>query len=764
MINKIFTIITIIILLTTDLFSSDTITVRSHDHVDMTWYGNYDKVAVFPNGPETYRKINLHYTMGCPSSGCAPYDYTTKIEVLHKTGDIDSTLQQTPYFTVNGNSLDTLYITDTSYIYFWDTLSNSTDSMLSTQLQVINFSDSLNPTVPTDTSYYFPSGYYNFLYDSLGIIYDSIYVQPTNMILNGVHSWYSYFDVIEKYEIARVITPYGGNIPSSYAFKHIFDITDFASILKDSVKIRAHYSGWGNGWSATLDFEFIEGVPPRNVNSLQNIYSGNYSYVNSFDFENNKLNSQNFWIKPNTDQAMIKMTTTGHSFDNNINAAEFNIIDYKVNINGQLTYTQQNWNDNCGENPIYPYYENPNGGYIHTWILDRANWCPGLRAKTFDHEITDYIVSSDSVEIDVDFTSFSWSPHPGTSCPVQGGVCYNNGAGQTPVYTVECQLFQYEGSNFNNSVEITDIIKPSKKDEYSRFNPTCGKPLIEIRNYGSSILNNVEIIYGIKGGSIHTFNWSGSLEFLESEQVELPLLDNWYGTKDVFYVQLKNPNGQTDDYDDNNYMQSSFDHVPQYQNKIAVWTQINNGVINSWTNESETSWEFFKDDGSLFAASQQMFLGVMPQNQYRDTIEFESGCYTFKVTDLGENGLDYGYNNDGVGSIKLRNVPGTTFKDFHPDFGSNIIHNFRVGSILSQERVVDDFMIYPIPAKEDIIIEFKLGNFEILEILDNTGRVIREINSMTNKSQLKIDISNLSNGVYFISSKDKKIFRKFIKQ
>ena len=79
-----------------------------------------------------------------------------------------------------------------------------------------------------------------------------------------------------------------------------------------------------------------------------------------------------------------------------------------------------------------------------------------------------------------------------------------------------------------------------------------------------------------------------------------------------------------------------------------------------------------------------MFLGVVPQNQYRDTIEFESGCYTFKVTDLGENGLDYGYNNDGVGSIKLRNVPGTTFKDFHPDFGSNIIHHFRVGSILSQ--------------------------------------------------------------------------------
>ena len=112
-------------------------------------------------------------------------------------------------------------------------------------------------------------------------------------------------------------------------------------------------------------------------------------------------------------------------------------------------------------------------------------------AKSFDHEITQYIVPSDSLEIDVDFQSYTWS------------------GSQTPSYIVECQLFQYQASNFNNSVEITDIIKPSKKDEYSRFNPICGKPLIEIRNYGSSTLNNVEIIYGIKGGSIHTFNWSG---------------------------------------------------------------------------------------------------------------------------------------------------------------------------------------------------------------------------------------------------------------
>ena len=343
---------------TINSFAGDTTNIQVHDHTDMTWNGNYDEWGVFPDGSKTYRKIYLHYTMGCASSGCSDWDYTTKIEVLHRTGQLDTSLNE----------------------------------------------------------------------------------------------------IIESYELARVITPYGNGLNNNWEFTHIFDITDFASILQDSVEIRAHYGGWSSGFSATLDFEFIEGTPPRNVTSLQNIYSGGCSYTTSSAFEQSCLPPKMFWVDANSTQAMVKMTTTGHGFDNNIYAAEFKPIDYYVKIDGNLTHTQFNWDPNCGENPIYPQ-----GG---TWILDRANWCPGTRAQTFDHEITNYITSSDSVEINVNFQSYSWS---GT---------------QTPSYIIDCQLFLYEGSNFTNDVEITDIIKPSLKDEYSRFNPICGKPLIKIRNYG----------------------------------------------------------------------------------------------------------------------------------------------------------------------------------------------------------------------------------------------------------------------------------------
>ena len=92
------------------------------------------------------------------------------------------------------------------------------------------------------------------------------------------------------------------------------------------------------------------------------------------DFEANKLTLKQNLLNQIV-QAMLKMTTTGHGFDNNASAAEFKPIDYFVKVDGTLTHTQYNWDEDCGENPIFPQ-----GG---TWIYDRANWCPGKRGTSF---------------------------------------------------------------------------------------------------------------------------------------------------------------------------------------------------------------------------------------------------------------------------------------------------------------------------------------------------------------------------------------------
>ena len=714
-------------------FSGDTTKIRVHDNRDMTWYGNYDEWGVFPDGSKSYRKIYLHYTMGCASSGCSDWDYTTKIEVLHKTGDIDSILHTDPTFTVNGQIIDSVMFSDTAYVYFWDSSTNQVDSTLSLSLEIIEFNDPNNPATPTDTNYVFQSGFYNMIFDSLGLVIDSFYVVPENINFISYYNWHSYFDVVEPFELARVITPYGSGLSNDWKFTHVFDITDFAQILKDSVEIRAHYSGWSSGFSATLDFEFIEGIPPRNVNSIQNIYRGSCGYPNSSTFESNCLYPKTFYIDQNSKNAMIKMTTTGHGFDNNINAAEFKEIDYFVKIDGALTHIQNNWDDKCGVNPIYPQ-----GG---TWIYDRANWCPGTKAEAFDHEITDYITPSDSLEINIDFDSYIWS------------------GSQTPSYIIDCQLFLYQEPNWNNDVEITDIIKPSLKDEYSRMNPICGNPLIKLRNYGSSLLTSVDIEYGVNGGAIHTYKWTGSLSFLQEEEVELPALNSWSGDKDIFEVRLKNPNGLADEYEDNNYMESSFTPVPVYQSTFAVWTQTN--LAN------ETSWDFYKMDGSVYASSHPF---MQTNTQYRDTISFDNGCYTFLAVDSDEDGLDFWANNDGTGYIRFRNTPGTWFTDFNPDFGSEIRQQFIVGNYVSplsiKEQSSINFEIYPNPTNGTLYLNGIFNNNTELICMNVLGDIVYQELLVGINKEWTIDFSFLPTGVYSIqvSNTEGTAIKKFIKE
>ena len=607
---------------TNTAFAGDTTTVRIHDHTDMTWYGNYDEWGTLPSDSLTYRKIYLHYTMGCATGGCSDWDYTTQIFLRHRTGELD-------------------------------TASN---------------------------------------------------------------------EIIENYELARVITPYGGTLANNWQFTTKFDITDFVQLLRDSVEIRCHYSGWSSGFSATLDFEFIEGTPARDVVTVENIYNGGHNYNTSIDFEANSLIPKKFLINQNSRAAMVKMTSTGHGFDNNIAAAEFKPINYFVKVDGAQTHIQYNWDANCGENPIYPQ-----GG---TWIYDRANWCPGTRAQAFDHEITPSITAGDSIEIDIDFQSYSWS---GT---------------QTPSYTIECQLFQYDNPNFTNSVEIIDIIKPSKKDEYSRKNPICSKPLIKIRNYGNAPLTALEIEYNVVGSSTNTFNWTGNLAFLETEEVELPNLNNWYGSANIFEVTLKNPNGQIDEYNENNSMQSGFDIVPEYPETFALWVGTNNGVINTLSQESETSWDFYDENGNTVFTSGSL----IGNTQYRDTLSFSPGCYTFIMEDTDEDGLDFWANNDGAGMVRFREIGASWLHAFNADFGTNIIHQFTIGEAqnTTQNNLID-WEIFPNPTKHNVTIEGFSNNKSKIIILDNLGKeVMPPITKESGFISETIDLTKLENGIYFI--------------
>ncbi len=721
-----------------NVFATDTTTVRIHDHTDMTWYGNYDEWGVLPNNDNEFRKIYLNYTMGCATGGCSDWDYTTQIFVRHRTGDIDSTLQESPNFTVNGNTEESLQFSDSTYIHFWNEEAQLLDSTLSNTYEIVQYNDSTNPTIATDTLIRYEADFYNMVFDTSGAIIDSFYVSSTDTLWLANYNWHAVFDVIENYELARVITPYGGYLSNNWEFTTVFDVTDFASILSDSVEIRCHYSGWSSGFSATLDFEFIEGTPARDVVKVENIYSGGYNYNNSADFEANQLTAQNFLIEPNATSAMVKMSSTGHGFDNNQVAAEFKPIDYYLKIDGSQTHTQYNWDDKCGENPIYPQ--------AGTWLYDRANWCPGTRSQVFEHEITPFITAGDSVEINVDYEPYSWS---GT---------------QTPSYIVESQLIQYKDPNFENSAEIIDIIKPSLKDEHSRKNPICGKPLIVIKNYGSNPLSTLTIEYNVVGGAVNTFEWTGNLAFNESEEVVLPNLSSWEGTENTFKVSLKSPNGLADEYTENNSMLSEFEAVPDYPETFSLWLATNDGVINNQTQESESSWGFYDANGTAIHSSETLYA----DEQYVDTFTFAPGCYSFVLEDTDKDGIKFWANDDGNGALKFRKINGQWLKSFNGDFGTSVVHHFSVSSPVDIAEITEDqFELFPNPTTDQLSISSQLkraSNINFI-ILNSLGEELERV-SKNNFSQglHKFDTSSYTPGVYYckISTTEYEQVRKFV--
>ena len=133
------------------------------------------------------------------------------------------------------------------------------------------------------------------------------------------------FEIIERIELARVITPYGGYYANTWRNTVQFDVTDFASILQDSVKIRAFYGGWSDGFTITLDFHFIEGTPPRTVQNIRNVYvsgPGGFPYGNVNNSIENYLTPKTFPLNSNETNAMLRVIPTGHGAGTQ-NCAEF---------------------------------------------------------------------------------------------------------------------------------------------------------------------------------------------------------------------------------------------------------------------------------------------------------------------------------------------------------------------------------------------------------------------------------------------------------
>ena len=170
---------------------------------------------------------------------------------------------------------------------------------------------------------------YTYTYDEFGALVDSMAIGvPPNEVLNDELSYYGApFEVVDRYELGRYITPYGINLDLEDGWTWVFDVTDYAPLLTGEVELEC-----GN-WQELLDlkFLFIEGTPPREVKRVEAFWKGQHQ-LNTWD---ESVLPYAFAMEDGEEMVRLKTRTSGHFFGQGNNCAEFCNNTHSVLVNGQ---------------------------------------------------------------------------------------------------------------------------------------------------------------------------------------------------------------------------------------------------------------------------------------------------------------------------------------------------------------------------------------------------------------------------------------------
>lgn len=607
------------------------------------------------------------------------------------------------------------------------------DSTENTPFQVVLFGDVTHPTTPTDTLIGWPSYYDHYTYDSLGIAIDSAAVIPdTTLYLINTHYYGAPWEIVNRYELARYITPYGNNLSLGNGFTWVFDVTDYASLLRDSVEL----SAGNNEELLDLSFDMIKGTPTRDIESIQNLWNGGFNYGDTNNPLDNYVLPKKVLIPADATTARWKSRVTGHGMDTPEDCAEFCPKYHYYKVNGTQQFSKLVWRNNCDKNPLFPQ-----GG---TWIYDRSNWCPGAEVWTYDMELTPFIIPGDSVLLDHDAQTYSHT----------GGWDY---------YQIEDQLVTYGSPHCSLDAGIENVLSPTTDQMWGRMNPICSQPVVVIRNNGSADLTSLTVSYGITGTTPTVYHWTGDLKFMETDTLRLGNFA-WMQGASTFIIALSSPNGGVDQYPYDDVKVTPFTYVQVLPSKFVIQCKT-----NGWPQED--SYTLKDDNGNVILLRN----GLLANHIYSDTVNLPVGCYEFKMTDLGEDGLSWWANtSQGTGSIKFKSATNALIlKSFNSDFGGEIYMQFSVGLTNDINEYVygndPEMKIYPNPADDEILIDYDLPSGEngMIVISDMYGKKVREFSFLDKASEsLKVDVSALVSGIYFVTLKtgDYSLTKKMVKE
>jgi hypothetical protein len=272
-------------------------------------------------------------------------------------------------------------------------------------------------------------------------------------------------------------------------------------------------------------------------------------------------------------------------------------------------------------------------------------------------------------------------------------------------------------------------------------------PTVEVENTTDNVITEIQVSYELDGGSPVVETATGlNLANGETTMITFPTITGSGNYSVEFFVD--NINGSENDYSSSNNG-GSFD--------ISILTAINeNQVVVEVTPDnygSEIAWSIVDENSGAEIFSRDNYSDGNTDTSI-DTITLPNeSCYNFEITDGYGDGICCDWGNGGY---KIQNVSG---EDIHTGGEYTESDNFTFGyssgsstNILAQG--LNEFKIYPNPANAEAVIEFSLNNDEDYNV--TVSNILGEIlntrfNAQKGYNKFILDVSEYSNGVYFIS-------------
>jgi thiol-disulfide isomerase/thioredoxin len=294
---------------------------------------------------------------------------------------------------------------------------------------------------------------------------------------------------------------------------------------------------------------------------------------------------------------------------------------------------------------------------------------------------------------------------------------------------------------YANDAEILNVGNVTSKNCSGKIHP-----YVTIRNNGSNTLTSLHIEYSVNEGETFTYDWTGSLDFLETDVIDLGEIQFTVADTNSLVINGLNPNGIGDDYTPNNELYYTFYRAPVLSGTVNMFMILDD-------HPEETTWQLKNSSGEIIQeGGPYSNPGAMVIEPLNIT---QNDCYEVIVRDAGGNGMCCDFGNGYYAVIYGNNqtaFEGSTFDSLQ----RNELSYDVVG--MNEFKAYSNVNIGPNPSTGTFNVNFILQKDVnvSLAVYDFLGKELVTVDKgfqNRGEKRWKVDVSALGRGIYLFEMK-----------